>query len=128
MKQEKVIALPSWKETADIHQDSYCTVKDWEIIEIQIDDKPTRCLYGTVVSDYRGGFESGDYVFTSSIKYLDLHSGLVHTSNSVYCLQGDGEILSARLLEAYKMKSIGRSLHLVRAIERDVGTIMGPYN
>lgn len=126
MKQEKVIALPAWTETADSHHDWACIVKEWEIIEVEIDNEMTRCLYGTVESDYRDRFESGGYVFTSAIKNLDLDRGLVHTNNSLYCLQGDGEILSASLPEAYQMKTVGQSLHLVRAIERDVGQIIGP--
>ncbi|MDI5891781.1 DUF6957 family protein [Halomonas rhizosphaerae] len=127
MKQAKAVdALPAWRDTADSNHESVCIVREWEVIEVEIDHDITKCLYGTIVSDYRGRFENGDYVFTSAIKDIDFDTGLVRTKNSLYCLQGGGEILSASLIEAYKMKKIGQSLHLVRAIENDLGQIIVP--
>lgn len=103
-----------------------CLVREWEIIEVEHDQEVMRFLYGSVVSDGRGRFQPGDYVFTSRIQSFDEPAGTVQTRNTLYCLEGDGAIIPATLEEAYKVKTIGQSIHVVRAIERDVGTILGP--
>jgi hypothetical protein len=116
-------ALTTWTETADSHRDTACIVREWELVNIDIDGKEMHFLYGTVVSDYKGRWESGDYVFTSVIDCFYIDTGLVQTKNSLYCLQGDGEEVFATIEEAAKMRAIGQSLHTIRAIERDVGEI-----
>ncbi|MDW7749007.1 DUF6957 family protein [Halomonas sp.] len=124
MKQSTPInALPAWADTADSHRDTACIVRAWELVNIDLDGKEVRFLYGTVVSDYKGRWGSGDYVFTSAVDSFDPEIGLVKTKNSFYCLQGDGEDVFATLNEAAKMRAIGQSLHTIRAIERDVGDI-----
>lgn len=100
-----------------------CLVKDWEFIFIE--SVSARFLYGTVIKDYYMRFSKGDYVFTSPIKDFDEQLGIVKTENSIYALMGSGEELTASMEEAYKMKVVGQSLHTIRAIERDVGTIIG---
>jgi hypothetical protein len=124
MKQPKTInALKAWQETADSHRDTVCIVREWELVNIDIDGKEMHFLYGTVVSDYKGRWQYGDYVFTSAVDSFDAETGLVKTKNSLYCLQEDGEEVYATLKEAAKMRAIGQSLHTIRAIERDVGDI-----
>lgn len=124
MKQPKTInALKAWQVTADNHRDTACIVREWELVNVDIDGKETHFLYGTVVSDYKGRWEYGDYVFTSVIDSFYIDTGLVQTQNSLYCLQGDGEEVFATIEEAAKMRAIGQSLHTIRTIERDVGEI-----
>jgi hypothetical protein len=130
MKQPKTIsALPAWEDTAESHRNHACIVREWELVRVNLDkEKDDHFLYGTVVSDYKGRWQHGDYVFTSAVTNFDRDTGLVHTRNSLYCLQGDGEEVFATLREAAKMRVVGQSLHVVQAIERDIGEIQGPYH
>lgn len=129
MKQPKSInALPAWKSIAESHRDKACIVQDWELVSIDLEGKEVQFLYGTVVSDYKHRWRAGDYVFTSAVVKFDEETGLVATKNSLYCLQGNGEEVFPTLREAATMRGIGQSLHTVRAIERDIGEIQGPYH
>lgn len=97
-------------------------VRDWEIINIIDADSSLKFLYSNhVASDYRGRFRAGDYVFTSQITNFDKETGLVHTRNSVYSLEGDGEELNATMREAYNMRTLGQSLHTLRNVEGILG-------
>lgn len=122
-KNTVITALPAWKKTVVKHQNNTCVVKDWELVSLEIQGKNQLFLYGTVVSDYKCRWQSGDYVFTSLIIEFDKPNGLVKTRNSQYCLQGDGEMVFPTLEEAGKMKSIGQSLHTIRALEVNIGKI-----
>jgi hypothetical protein len=129
MKQAKKIKAPhAWAETADRQRNQACVVREWELVTLEIDGEECHFLYGTVVSDYKHRWQPGDYVFTSMVMDFNAEAGLVQTRNSLYCLQGDGEEVFPSLEEAAKMRTIGQSLHTIRAIERDIGKIQGPYH
>jgi hypothetical protein len=127
--QEKTIKAPeAWDKTAQDTVNTACHVRSWEIIDVNEDNLRGKFLYGTIVIDNKNRFKPGDYIFTSDIFKLDLSTGLVQTRNSLYCLVGDGEQLKASALEAYKMKTVGQSLHLIQGIERNIGPIVGKIN
>ena len=118
MKKSKVItAVPAWVPTAESHRDSACVVGEWELVNIELDGQESQFLFGTVISDYKGRWGAGDYVFTSMIMEMDLDSGLVKTRNSSYCLLGDGLEVFPTLEEAAKMKMTGQPLATIRDIE-----------
>lgn len=126
-KNQVITALPAWMKTAAKHKDQSCLVMDWELICLELEGNDKRFLYGTVISDYKRRWQPGDYVFTSLILDFDQASGLVQTRNSLYCLHGDGESVFPTLVEASKMKTMGQSLHTIRALEKDLGKISGPF-
>ncbi|MBB3231929.1 DUF6957 family protein [Halomonas stenophila] len=97
-------------------------VRAWEIVNVIDADIPMKFLFSDeVVSDYKGRFAPGDYVFTSLIINIDEETGLVQTGNSLYCLSGDGEEVNATLREAYNMRTLGQSLHILRNVEGQLG-------
>ncbi|TLF52038.1 hypothetical protein FEI13_05765 [Halomonas urmiana] len=102
-------------------------VRKWQIVNVVDTKVAMRFLFSEMlVSDYKNRGIFGDYVFTSLIEYFDIENGLVKTKNTLYCLDGEGEEVNATLLEFSKMRAIKQPLHMVRAIERDVGTIQDP--
>ncbi len=117
---------PQWA----IHEDDIrmraSIVEKWEIVNVIDIDEPVSFLFSDMlIWDYKHRGKRGDYVFTSPIENFDIERGLVQTRNSLYCLSGEGEELNATLLEICKMSAIKQPLHFVRAIERDIGRIMG---
>ncbi|PMR71740.1 DUF6957 family protein [Halomonas heilongjiangensis] len=121
------------RETWEVESESdkkASVVRAWEIVNVIDADTPMKFLFSDeVVSDYKCRFARGDYVFTSLIIHFDEETGLVQTGNSLYCLSGDGEEVNATLREAYNMRTLGQSLHMLRAVERDLGpnsAITGP--
>lgn len=94
-----------------------CVVEHWDILNVVINGDLSQFLFGTVVSDYKGRFKPGDYVFTSTIDRIDLVIGRVLTRNSEYSLSGRGTKLSASPEEAFKVKHSGVSLWMIRAAD-----------
>ena len=126
---QTINALPVWQSTADSHKDSACIVTEWELVTVEIDGQDNHFVLGTVISDYKQRWATGDYVFTSKVKDLDLETGLVMTRNSLYCLSGDGQEVFPTLVETAKMKMTGQPLGVIRGIEKQgfkfSGTIDG---
>ncbi|TDX26023.1 hypothetical protein DFO67_1175 [Modicisalibacter xianhensis] len=92
-----------------------CTVRGWQLVSIVGIDEPMLLLYGTVIQDQYGRFQPGHYVFTSLVISVS-DSGLVYTRNSTYGLVGAGERVKATLTEAYRMKTMGRSIQEIRSL------------
>lgn len=112
----------TWLTGSDDITKRASVVRDWEIINVIDGESSLKFLYSNyLVSDYRGRFKAGDYVFTSQITNFDEETGLVHTRNSIYCLEGDGEELNATMREAYNMRTLGQSLHTLRSVEGNLG-------
>lgn len=100
-------------------------VQKWEIVNVIDADVEVSFLFSDMlIWDYKHRGKRGDYVFTSPIENFDIERGLVQTRNSLYCLSGEGLEVNATVLEVTKMRTIKQPLHVVRAIERDIGTIM----
>lgn len=102
-----------------------CIVKNWQFVNIIRADEPMLLLYGTVVDDRYGRFQPGDYVFSSLISRIDNDKGLVYTRNSVYGLVGNGERVHATIAEAYRMKTMGRSIQMIRNLHHIAAKIGG---
>lgn len=101
-------------------------VQRWEVVNVIDADEPISFLFSDkLIWDYKHRGQHGDYVFTSPIEVFDTQRGLVKTRNSLYCLSGEGLEVNATVLEVTKMRATKQPLHVVRAIERDIGTIMG---
>ena len=116
-------AKPTWAVTDEGIGKRACIVKYWEIINVIDADEPMQLLFSDhVVADYKSRFMPGEYVFTSRIIHFDTETGLVQTRNSLYCLEGDGEEVNATLREAYNMRSLGQSLHVLRNVEGQLGS------
>lgn len=126
MKQPHTInALPAWQATADSHKDAACIVGEWELVTVEIDGQDNHFVLGTVISDYKGRWATGDYVFTSKVKDLDFDTGLVRTRNSLYCLSGDGQEVFPSLEEAFKIRMTGQPLGVIRGIEKQGFNFVG---
>lgn len=123
-KSKTITALPAWEASAESHSDTACIIEGWELVNIELDGDESRFLLGTVVSDYKGRWAAGDYVFTSMIMEMDLDNGHVQTRNSSYCLLGDGLEVFPTLEEAAKMKMTGQPLKAIRDIEQNGFKIM----
>ncbi len=53
-----------------------------------------KILFGQVLIDHKGRFDTGSWIHSSLIRRIDLSEGLVVTRNSIYCLQGEGHELT----------------------------------
>ncbi len=117
-----VPAKPAWAVEEEGIDKRACIVRDWEVVNVIDADEPMQLLFSDhVISDYKARFMPGEYVFTSLIIHFDEQTGLVQTRNSLYCLKGDGEEVNATLREAYNMRSLGQSLHVLRNVEGQLG-------
>ncbi|MDW7748267.1 DUF6957 family protein [Halomonas sp.] len=115
-------AKATWASAEEGIAKRTCIVKDWEVVNVIDSDEPMQLLFSDhVISDYKTRFMRGGYVFTSFIIHFDEERGLVQTRNSLYCLKGDGEEVNATLREAYNMRSLGQSLHVLRNVEGQLG-------
>ncbi|MCE9662952.1 hypothetical protein LY622_05815 [Halomonas sp. M5N1S17] len=117
---------PHWAiQESDIRERA-SIVREWQIVNvIDTDEKMSFLFSDMLVWDYKHRGSHGDYIFTSLIANFDIERGLVQTRNTLYCLDGDGEEVNATLLEANKMKMLGQSLHMIRAVEQNIGPIIG---
>lgn len=81
-------------------QHSFCLVKDWTILDLEITDEELNVLQSRglkpvlvyalhVVHDRRGRFAAGDWVRSSFQQRYD-DDGFFLTKNTVYVLLGDG--------------------------------------
>ncbi|MBS9404810.1 hypothetical protein KG088_14320 [Halomonas sp. TRM85114] len=117
-----VHANPTWAVAEEGIEKKACIVRDWEIINVVDAGEFMQILFSDyVVSDYKARFMPGEYVSTSKISHFDEDTGLVKTANSLYCLSGNGEEVNATLREAYNVRTLGQSLHVLRNVEGQLG-------